>query len=107
MSLDRSVAAAPASAGPLIAGSFQVYPNPARRRPVAFAYRLTEPADVEFRILNASGHQVASFHRSGKRSDNLEVWDPGEIPAGLYLARLKFRGASTEHDEVTTVGLIR
>ena len=107
LSLDRSVAAAPASAGPLIAGSFQVYPNPARRRPVAFAYRLTEPADVEFRILNASGHQVASFHRAGKRSDNLEVWDPGEIPAGLYLARLKFRGASTEHDEVTTVGLIR
>jgi hypothetical protein len=93
--------------GPLVAGSLKVYPNPARRRPVSFAYQLTEPADVEFRILDASGHEVASFSRSGRPADNLEVWEPGAIPAGLYLARLRFRGTGTERVELVHVGVLR
>jgi M6 family metalloprotease-like protein len=96
-----------ASAGPLIHGSLKAYPNPARRRPVSFAYQLTEPADVEFRILDASGHEVASFARSGQRADNLEVWEPGDLPAGLYLARLRFRAAGHEEVQILPVGLIR
>jgi hypothetical protein len=93
--------------GPLVRGSLKAYPNPARRRPVSFAFQLSEPADVEFRILDTSGHQVASFARRGRQSDNLEIWDPGSLPAGLYMARLRFRGGSSEHTEVVPIGVIR
>jgi hypothetical protein len=91
----------------LVQGSLKAFPNPARRRPVSFAYQLNEPAQVEFRILDASGHEVASFERSAQRSDNLVVWDPGGLPAGLYLARLRFRGAGHEDVQVLPLGLIR
>ena len=74
---------------------------------MAFAYQLTEPAEVQFSIVDASGHEVASFERAGRRTDNLEVWDPGHAPAGLYMARLRFRGAGTEHSEVVLVGVLR
>ena len=96
----------PAS-GPLVRGSFKAYPNPARRKPVTFAYRMTEPGDVEFRILDTSGHEVAAFSRRARQSDNLEVWDPGALPAGLYMARLRFRGASSDQVETVPVGLLR
>ena len=103
----RMVPTPAAVSGPLIQGSLKAYPNPARRKPVSFAYQLTEPADVEFRILDASGHQVASFARSGRRADNLEVWEPGDLPAGLYLARVRFRSAGHEEVQVLQLGLIR
>jgi hypothetical protein len=96
-----------ATAGPLISGSLKAYPNPARKKPISFAYQLSEPADVEFRILDASGHQVASFSRAGQRADNLEVWEPGDLPAGLYLARLRFRASGREEIQVLPLGLIR
>jgi M6 family metalloprotease-like protein len=96
-----------AAAGPLVRGSLKAYPNPARQRPVRFAYRLTEPADVEFRILDTSGHEVASFSRPGLQGENVQVWEPGDVPAGLYLARLRFRGAASERVEVMQVGLLR
>jgi hypothetical protein len=105
--LDPGVVAPAAVAGPLVNGSLKAYPNPARRRPVSFAYQLTEPADVEFRILDTSGHEVASFTRRGRQSDNLEVWDPGSLPAGIYVARLRFRGATAERVETVPVGLLR
>jgi len=103
----RTPSAGPATPGPLVAGSLRAFPNPARRRPVSFAYQLTEPADVEFTILDPSGHEVASFTRPGRRADNLEVWDPGRVPAGLYVARLRFRGATRTHSETLTLGLLR
>ncbi len=100
--------ATPAAArGPLVHGSLKVFPNPARRRPVSFAYQLSEPADVEFRILDPSGHEVASFVRNGHRADNLETWDPGRLPAGLYVAQLRFRGNGHEMVQMIPVGLIR
>lgn len=95
------------AAGPLERGSLKAYPNPARRRPVTFAYRLTEPAEVEFRILDTSGHEMASFTRPGLQGENVQVWEPGRIPAGLYLARVRFRGASSERVEVLQLGLLR
>ncbi len=104
---DRTSTPAAIFAGPLVRGSFKAYPNPARRRPVSFAYQLTEPAQVEFRIVDASGHEVASFSRSGRAADNLEVWDPGAVPAGLYVARVRFRGAGSERTEFVPVGIIR
>jgi M6 family metalloprotease-like protein len=99
--------AAAASAGPLVQGSLKAYPNPARRRPVSFAYQLTERADVDFSIRDASGHEVAAFTRSGRQADNVEVWDPGAVPAGLYVARLRFRGATTSSVQMLTLGVLR
>jgi hypothetical protein len=97
----------PSSAGPLVFGSFKAYPNPARRKPVQFAYQLTEDASVEFNILDASGHQVARWTRSGRRSDNYEVWDPSSVPAGLYVARVRFSGPGGSHTESVPVGILR
>jgi M6 family metalloprotease-like protein len=97
-----------AAAGPLVKGTLKAFPNPARRHAVHFAYTLSEPADVEFRIFDASGHQVTSFARHGEQTDNLEVWDPGNLPSGLYVARLRFRGAGNrERTEVLPVALLR
>jgi len=95
------------AAGPLVPGSLMAFPNPARRQAVFFAFQLTEPADVEFRIFDTSGHEVASFSRSVLQADNREVWDPGTLPAGLYLARLRFRGATSEAVGVLQVGVLR
>jgi len=103
----RSTTAPAAARGPLVAGSLKAYPNPARRQPVSFAYQLTEPADVEFRILDSSGHEVASFTRPGLQADNLVVWDPGRLPAGLYLAQLRFHGRLSERRETMPVGVLR
>jgi M6 family metalloprotease-like protein len=103
-----ATAAAPLpAAGPLVRGSLMAFPNPARRQPVFFAFQLTEPAEVEFRIFDTSGHQVASFSRPGLQADNREAWDPGTLPAGLYLARLRFRGPTSETVGVLQVGVLR
>lgn len=104
---DRTTTAPGPAAGPLVRGSLKAFPNPARRKPVTFAFRLTEPASVEFRILDASGHEVAAFTRQGLESDNAEVWEPGALPAGLYLAHIRFRGAGSDHVEIVPVGLLR
>ena len=95
------------SPGPLVAGSLKAYPNPARRRPIQFAYQLSEDAAVEFRILDASGHEVARWSRSGRRSDNLETWDPSGVPAGLYVARVRFAGPGGAHVESLPLGVLR
>ena len=95
------------AAGPLARGSLKAYPNPARRYPVSFAFRLTEPADVEFRILDTSGHEVTSFSRPGLQGENVQVWDPSGLPAGLYLARLRFRGTTSEAVGVLQLGVLR
>ncbi len=107
LAANATPAAPLASAGPLTRGSLKAYPNPARRHPVSFAFRLTEPADVEFRILDTSGHEVASFSRPGLQGENVQIWEPGALPAGLYLARLRFRGALSERVEVLQVGVLR
>jgi len=107
LALSATPATPAPAAGPLVRGSLKVYPNPARRSAVRFAYRLTEPGEVEFRILDTSGHEMASFTRSGLQGENVQVWEPGNVPAGLYLARLRFRGLSSERVEVLQVGLLR
>ena len=104
---DRTGSAPVAVSGPLVGGSFKVYPNPARRSPVTFAYSLTEPARVQIEIVDTSGHRVASFTRDGHQSNNVDVWDPGRLPAGLYVARVSFKGSSSERTEVIPVGVLR
>ena len=74
---------------------------------MSFAYALSEEARVEFTIVDASGHEVASFSRAGQRADNLEIWDPGALPAGLYVARVRFVGAHGTQVAFAPVGLLR
>ena len=104
---DREPVAEAAVRGPYVSGSLKAFPNPARNQAVTFAYQLTESAEVDFSIVDASGHEVASFSRPGRRSDNAEVWDPGRAPGGLYMARLRFRASGGEHSEVVMVGVLR
>ena len=101
-----SVALAPA-AGPLVSGSLKAFPNPARRRPISIAYTLTEPAHVEFHVLNTAGREVASFSRDARLAENLESWDPGSLPAGLYVVQVRIHGAKSEHDETLRVGVLK
>ena len=103
----RTPVAPAASRGPLVHGSLVAYPNPARRHVVTFAYQLTQSAQVDVRILDTSGHEVARLGRSGLQSDNVLVWDPGALPAGLYLARFRFSAPGAEATQVVSVGLIR
>jgi len=103
----RSPIAVASGSGPFVPGSLKAYPNPARNQPVSLAYQLLEPADVEITIVDASGNKVAAFRDAGRTSDNVAVWDPGRAPAGLYMARLHFRGASREHSEVVLVGVVK
>jgi M6 family metalloprotease-like protein len=107
LSPERSSFAPAPMAGPLVAGSLKAFPNPARRRPVNLAFQLLEPADVEVRVLDASGHEVASFTRAGNQADNLVVWEPGNLPSGLYLVRVRIRGGGGEHVSTVPVGLLR
>jgi M6 family metalloprotease-like protein len=101
-----SVAPAP-SAGPLVSGSLKAFPNPARRRPISIAYTLTEPSRVEFRVLDTSGHEVASFSRDGRMAENLESWDPGSLPAGLYVVQVRIHGSKTEFNQALPVGVLK
>ena len=94
-------------AGPLVSGTLKAFPNPARQKPVQFAYQLSEDAAVEFRIMDASGHEVARWARAGKRSDNLEVWDPQGLPAGLYVAHIRFAGPGGTRVENLPLGILR
>jgi hypothetical protein len=105
----RTSTAPTASAGPLLKGTFMAYPNPARRSPVTFAYTLSEPSRVQFEIVDTSGHSVASFTRDGTQAENIAVWEPGALPAGLYLARVKFSGSLSHHDqsEKILVGVLK
>jgi M6 family metalloprotease-like protein len=105
----RTSTAPAASAGPLLKGTFMAYPNPARRSPVTFAYTLSEPSRVQFEIVDTSGHSVASFTRDGTQAENIAVWEPGALPAGLYLARVKFSGSLSHHDqsEKILVGVLK
>jgi M6 family metalloprotease-like protein len=107
LAANAAPAAPPPVAGPLVRGSLMAFPNPARRQVVSFAFQLTEPASVEFRIFDTAGHEVASFSRPGLQADNREIWDPSTLPAGLYVARLRFRGATSEAVGVLQVGVLR
>jgi hypothetical protein len=95
------------SAGPLVNASLKAYPNPARRQPVTIAYQLTEDATVEVRILDASGHEVTRWTRAGVRADNLDRWDPSGVPAGLYVAHLRFSGANGTRTATVPIGVLR
>ena len=105
--IERTSVAPAAAAGPLVRGSLKAYPNPARFSAVKFAYQLTEPAEVTLRVFDASGHMVTTMRQSGGIADNQILWEPGRLPAGLYVVQVRVEGVSGTHDETVRVGLLR
>ncbi len=60
------------------------------------------------RIFDTSGHQVTEMTGPGVYGvENRLVWNPASLPAGLYMARVRIRGAGGEHTEVVPVGILR
>jgi M6 family metalloprotease-like protein len=105
---DRAPHAVASGGTPYVGGSLKAYPNPARNHhPVILAFQLTEPARVDVDIVDTSGHRIASFSQDGIQADNQAIWDPGHAPAGLYLARVHVKGATGEHTEVISIGVIQ
>ena len=100
------VAPAPA-AGPIVPGTIKAFPNPARRHAVTIAYTLTEPSRVEVRVLDTAGQEVASFRRDAPVAENVDVWNPGSVPAGLYMIHVRIRGARTEVSQTLPVGVLK
>lgn len=80
------------SATPILPGSLVCYPNPARQKPVTFAFRLNEPGRVSIRIFDSSAHEVDRLERDASASDNALVWDPAGRKSGLYVARIEIAG---------------
>ena len=77
---------------PIVAHTLKCYPNPARRMPVTFAFRLERPGPVKFTIYDAAAREVAAFERDGTASDNAITWDPSGRTSGLYVARIEVEG---------------
>jgi len=73
----------------ILPGTFKCYPNPARQSPVTFAFRLNAPESVTIRIFDPAAREVGSITRDAGASDNAIVWDPGDRPSGLYVARVQ------------------
>lgn len=76
----------------ILPGTFKCYPNPARQLPVTFAFRLRDPGKVTIRIFDPAAREVDAITRDAGTSDNAIVWDPGNHPSGLYLARVEAGG---------------
>ncbi len=77
---------------PVIPGSLVCYPNPARQKPVTFAFRLSEPSRVSVRIFDSAAREVDRFEHDASASDNALVWDPSGRRSGLYVARIEVQG---------------
>ena len=56
---------------------------------MTFAFRLNSPESVTIRIFDPAAHEVGSITRDAGASDNAIVWDPGDRPSGLYVARVQ------------------
>jgi hypothetical protein len=76
----------------IVANTLKCYPNPAKRSPITFAFRLDRPAQVRFRIYDSAARQVDEFERDGSASENAIVWDPAGRVSGLYVARIEVEG---------------
>jgi len=90
--LDRVFTTSPAitdAGSTILPGTFKCYPNPARQSPVTFAFRLNAPESVTIRIFDPAAREVGTITRDAGASDNAIVWDPGDRPSGLYVARVQ------------------
>ena len=80
-------------AASIVDGSLVCYPNPARREPITFAFRLQAAGPVTISVYDASARLVDLIERDGSASDNAITWDPAGRTSGLYVARIEAGGA--------------
>ncbi len=72
----------------------QNYPNPFNAR-TTIRYSLVQPADVQLRIFNSAGQQVAELDQGEKSAGtHAVVWDADAVGSGIYVYRLKVRNES-------------
>jgi hypothetical protein len=82
----------PAAGTPILEGSWKAYPNPARQRPITFAFQLREAGRVTISIYDAAARLVERIERETTAQDNAITWDPVGRPSGLYVARIEVPG---------------
>ncbi len=76
----------------IVEGSLVCYPNPARREPITFAFRLEAAGPVTLSVYDAAARLVQRIDRDGTVSDNAITWDPAGVASGLYVARIEAGG---------------
>ncbi|MFH0756760.1 MAG: carbohydrate binding domain-containing protein [Bacteroidota bacterium] len=65
------------------------YPNPVRTG-ATFYYILQEQAGVSLKIFNFSGQELETIDSGFRQQGEHQIrWDPGELPAGIYLYQLR------------------
>jgi hypothetical protein len=91
---DPTIYAPTVGGGPsaILAGTLRAYPNPARRQPITFAFRLRDPGPVTVSVYDAAARLVERIERDGSPSDNAITWDPAGRTSGLYVARIEVPG---------------
>ncbi len=88
---------------PAVAASLGAYPNPFNPR-TTFAYTLPRSGDVTLRILDAGGREVARPIASPQPAGpGAYAWDAGQLPSGVYLARLELDGRVLVSRKLTLV----
>ena len=77
---------------PAQAGFLRIYPNPFRER-VAIEYQIEKPQEVEIRIYDILGQQVAELVK-GKKNTGIYLvqWNGQQAASGIYYCRLKTDG---------------
>jgi len=65
-----------------------VYPNPFSET-INFQYTLTKPMGVELIIYNLLGEEVEVIEEIQSGGVNKIVWNPANLPHGIYFYRLK------------------
>ncbi len=82
----------------LPSGSVYCYPNPVQGAKATFRFYLGEEADVNIKIFDMLGRQVAELEKPQAQTraqiDNELEWDTSELASGLYLCRVEARGRS-------------
>jgi hypothetical protein len=68
--------------------SLRNYPNPVRSE-TTFYYVLQEPSLVSLRVFNLHGEEVETIENGFRqKGEHFVRWEPGELPAGIYLYQL-------------------
>jgi len=77
---------------PAEAGFLKIYPNPFRER-VEIEYQIEKPQEVEIRVYNILGQQVAELV-NGKQNTGVHraIWNGQQAASGIYYCRLKTDG---------------
>ena len=86
-----AVATAPAPDGP---AALRAFPNPTTGA-ATLAFDLRTPAEVEVVVVDVLGREVARVRADGRAGANRVALALGDVPAGVYVARLLLDGLAS------------